>query len=160
MADRIIVCGSRWWDDDLMIERALLGLLAVDDDQPFEVVQGGQISQRRDGSKYGADYLAKVVAEDLGLRVREVRADWKKLGKRAGPIRNQKMLDKAKPFRVLAFSDFITTPGPDGKTSNGTYDMITRAAGAGVPVDVFSHWEAPSKGRSSAGKVRIVRANK
>lgn len=50
-------------------------------------------------------------------------ADWKKYGRKAGPIRNQQMLDEGKPDLVIAF--------PGGK---GTADMVRRAKKAGVEV--------------------------
>jgi hypothetical protein len=50
-------------------------------------------------------------------------AQWKKHGRAAGPIRNQRMLDEGKPDLVVAF--------PGGR---GTADMIRRAERAGVPV--------------------------
>jgi len=58
----------------------------------------------------------------------EFPADWKQYGNRAGPIRNQQMLDKGKPDLVVAF------PGPK---SIGTYDMIRRAQKAGVETIVI-----------------------
>jgi len=49
-------------------------------------------------------------------------ADWK-LGKKAGPLRNQRMIDEGRPDLVVAF--------PGGK---GTADMVRRAEAAGVKV--------------------------
>jgi hypothetical protein len=48
-------------------------------------------------------------------------ADWEKLGRSAGPIRNQAMLDEGRPDLVVAF------PG-----HHGTADMVRRARAAGV----------------------------
>ena len=45
------------------------------------------------------------------------------IGKRAGPLRNQRMLDEGKPDLVVAF------PG-----GGGTKDMVRRAVKAGVSV--------------------------
>lgn len=50
-------------------------------------------------------------------------ADWRKYGKAAGPLRNQRMLDEGKPDLVLAFGGH-----------SGTNDMIKRARKAGVNV--------------------------
>jgi hypothetical protein len=50
-------------------------------------------------------------------------ADWDGLGRKAGPIRNQRMLDEGKPDLVIAF--------PGGR---GTADMVRRAREAGVEV--------------------------
>ena len=54
--------------------------------------------------------------------------DWKRHGKSAGPLRNQRMLDEGRPTLVWAFWD--------GK-SPGTRDMILRAVRAGVEVNIF-----------------------
>jgi len=50
-------------------------------------------------------------------------ANWAGLGRKAGPIRNQEMLDQGRPNMVVAF--------PGGR---GTADMVRRARGAGVEV--------------------------
>ena len=50
-------------------------------------------------------------------------ANWEEFGKRAGLIRNARMLTEGKPERVLAF--------PGGR---GTADMVSRAREAGVEV--------------------------
>jgi hypothetical protein len=52
-----------------------------------------------------------------------VPAEWKKHGKRAGPLRNMRMLEEWKPDGVAAF------PG-----GSGTADMIAQARNAGVKV--------------------------
>lgn len=74
------------------------------------------------GAARGADTIARLVAEDLGLATEAHPADWKKHGKAAGPIRNQEMLDSGIDL-VIAF------PG-----GNGTADMVKRARQAGVEV--------------------------
>ena len=49
--------------------------------------------------------------------------EWARLGKKAGPLRNARMLAEGKPDLVLAF------PG-----GTGTADMVSKAKAAGVPV--------------------------
>lgn len=75
------------------------------------------------GGARGADTIAQQVAENLGISVKVVKAEWDKYGKSAGPIRNQKMLEM-EPDLVIAFMR--------GKTK-GTMDMIKRAREAGIP---------------------------
>ena len=75
------------------------------------------------GKAPGADTLAEEWARLRGASFYGFKADWQKHGKAAGPIRNQKMLDKGDPHLVLAF--------PGGR---GTEDMVTRANAAHVPV--------------------------
>lgn len=73
------------------------------------------------GGAAGADALAHGWAIQNGVRSKIYRADWKTLGKKAGPTRNQKMLEDFRPEIVIAF--------PGGK---GTADMVGRARKAGV----------------------------
>ncbi len=89
----------------------------------FEVVEGAAA---------GADTLARQAARDLGLPVREFRANWQRYGKAAGALRNQQMLDyllEADQRLVLAF------PLPQ---SRGTWDMVQRAKRVGIETRVFA----------------------
>jgi hypothetical protein len=78
------------------------------------------------GGAPGADRTAGWLAEDFGFTVREFKANWDRDGKRAGILRNIKMLD-TKPDLVLAFWD--------GK-SRGTKHVIDEAERRGIPVEV------------------------
>lgn len=91
---------------------------------PTEIVSGGAD---------GADTLASLAASKLMIPVVVLMADWKKDGKAAGPIRNQKMLDQ-KPDLVLAFF-------PSAGCTKGTLDMIRRAQAAKVPVKMVTYEE-------------------
>jgi hypothetical protein len=86
------------------------------------------------GGASGADYIAKRFCQDGNADELEVPACWKALGKKAGPIRNQAMVDIAAALvraghvaTVLAF--------PRG-SSIGTRDCIRRAEAAGLTVRV------------------------
>lgn len=81
-----------------------------------------------EGGARGVDAYIRDWCQSCNLPVHEVPADWKRDGKAAGPIRNQRMLDDYDIDLVLAF------PGPD---SRGTWDMVRRAANAGKEVYVF-----------------------
>lgn len=81
------------------------------------------------GGAKGADTSAIYWAVINGCPFTEYPADWDKHGKAAGPIRNQQMLDEAKPDLVVAF----LVPN-----SRGTKDMIARAEKARVPVTVIN----------------------
>jgi hypothetical protein len=83
------------------------------------------------GGARGADTMAEMVAKELGLSFRCYRAEWGTYGLKAGPMRNQRMLDEGKPDVVMAFHQDI------GK-SRGTADMIRRAKRAGVRVELYS----------------------
>ena len=119
---KILVCGGRtyvnkkkiWdtldllcdpymlWDENRMLPKNLV------------IIHGGA---------KGADTLAGYWAVNNGVPVEEYKAEWDKYGKKAGYLRNQKMLDEGKPDLVVAF--------PGGP---GTAMMVKIARKAGVPV--------------------------
>jgi hypothetical protein len=79
-----------------------------------------------EGGARGADRLARTWAIQAGVPwVEEAVTDeeWKRLGKSAGHLRNQRMLDKHKPQMGIMF------PG-----GSGTRDMRGRLLTAGVRV--------------------------
>jgi YspA, cpYpsA-related SLOG family len=82
------------------------------------------------GGCRGADAISVAVAKSLGITFIEFHADWKKFGKSAGVLRNQKMLDEGKPDFVLAFHS-------DLKNGKGTLDMLQRVQKAGIPFKVI-----------------------
>lgn len=105
---RLLVCGGRDYADKKVVYDILLNI------QPTEICQGGAT---------GADFLAKQFAEHWKVPCQEFKADWKKYGKAAGPIRNKQMLEEFDPDMVVAF------PG-----GSGTQNMIKLATEAGKKV--------------------------
>jgi hypothetical protein len=87
-----------------------------------------------EGGALGADRLARKAALSLGFSVVTVMADWS-IGKRAGPIRNGRMLD-LHPAKVIAFHE-------DLPSSKGTRDCVNQAKARGVEVEVITGtaWE-------------------
>lgn len=79
------------------------------------------------GGARGVDSVAIDFAVVNWCPFVEFKADWKKHGKSAGPIRNQAMIDEGKPDLVVAF--------PGGA---GTADMVHRAAKNNIPVRVIN----------------------
>lgn len=75
------------------------------------------------GDAEGADAFAYAWARAHQVTVHVYAARWDRLKKRAGPIRNQEMIDAMKPDMCLVF--------PGGR---GTLDCSTRAAAAGIPL--------------------------
>lgn len=116
---RVLVCGSRTFDDGGVVASVLYGLVAKHG--PITVIEGGAP---------GADTHAGAWAELRGAQHEHYPADWDRHGKAAGPIRNQQMLDEGKPDVVWAFVD---KPLVD---SRGTHDMVQRAKRAGLPTYV------------------------
>ena len=80
------------------------------------------------GGATGADTLGKRFAEELGYSVKMFPADWKKYGRRAGPVRNQQMGEYADA--LIAFWDGI---------SHGTKNMIDYAMSKGLKVRVVRY---------------------
>lgn len=79
------------------------------------------------GGAAGVDNLAGVWARNNNIPEEIYMADWDTHGKKAGPIRNQKMLDESKPDVVVAF------PSQDSK---GTVHMMKITEKARVPMIV------------------------
>lgn len=117
---RVLVCGSRTWDEYTTMEEFLHGVFTLYPETTLI-----------HGAARGADEIAGQIAEDHGaVTVVAFPADWEKHGKPAGPIRNQQMLDEGKPTVVIAFVDKPLAE------SRGTNDMVTRARNAELPTYV------------------------
>jgi predicted Rossmann-fold nucleotide-binding protein len=109
---KVLVCGGRDFDERGALYAALDRLHA---ELAFAVVIAG-------GAR-GADTLAVDWATDRGIPTEVYMAECERLGRKAGRIRNQRMLDEGKPNLVVAF--------PGGK---GTAGMVAIARGADVDV--------------------------
>jgi YspA, cpYpsA-related SLOG family len=125
---RVLVCGDRRYTHYMMINATLDGFLL---NYPKMVLI--------EGFAKGADMIAHDwgvanLAEENHLTF---PADWGALGKSAGPIRNQKMLDEGKPDIVLAFHNNI-------KDSKGTKHMVEIATKAGVSVHLIAKQYSPN----------------
>ena len=113
MKTTILICGDREWNNRKAMYRVMYGL-------PDDTINVN-------GACRGADKMSTSIAEKLGFECREYPANWDKYGRRAGPIRNQEMLNKEKPHFVIAFHENI-------KASKGTRDMIHKAKKEQIPV--------------------------
>lgn len=112
---KVLFTGGRSWTDKESVRR-LMNSLSRD-------------TIILEGAAPGLDSIVHDLAIELGFahRVR-FPAQWRKLGKKAGPTRNQLMLDIAKPDLCFAF------PMADSK---GTIDMMVKTARANVPTFVI-----------------------
>lgn len=113
---RLLICGSRTYSDYDTMKLALQGRIF----RSVTVVITGGMS--------GADALGAYWAYEHKVDTECYGAQWGRQGNAAGPIRNQRMLDKGKPTLVMAFYDKPISQ------SRGTADMVRRARAAGVPV--------------------------
>jgi hypothetical protein len=116
---KVLVCGGRDYSNRARVEQILDA--AVERLDLTSIVQGGQT---------GADTLAKQWALARKLQCETFYADWDRLGNAAGPLRNKRMLDEAKPELVIAFP----TPGAPNKGTNG---MVKLARDAGLTVHII-----------------------
>jgi predicted ArsR family transcriptional regulator len=85
---RVLVTGSRDWPDDQwhVIADALYMVETMRaDPDTITLVQGN--------CPTGADRIAVAVARTLGWQIEAHPADWARLGKAAGPLRNAEMVD-------------------------------------------------------------------
>lgn len=82
-----------------------------------------EITEIISGMATGADTFAAEWARRFLFPLHEFPANWRKDGRAAGPIRNQRMIDEGKPDVVIAF--------PGGR---GTADMVSRAEKSGIKV--------------------------
>jgi hypothetical protein len=115
----VIVTGGRNYADACMV-RAVLSEL-----DPRAIWHGGAS---------GADRIAADYAELWGEDCTEFKADWKRHGRAAGPMRNQHMIDCAARLREFALPDeceirVVAFPG-----GRGTADCVKRAREAGLDV--------------------------
>lgn len=115
---RIIICGSRDWTDKAPIHAEIDRLHARYGDKLI-IIHGC--------CDTGADMIANDYCIEKDIRIIPFPAKWKFEGRKAaGPIRNQRMIDKGKPDGVVAFD----------LGGDGTADMLRRAYAAGLPVIV------------------------
>lgn len=116
--NRVIVASSRGFNDYSLLDRKLTHLLSKQDVEDVEIVSGGA---------RGADKLGEAWAEHHGYDFTVFPADWDRLGKRAGYLRNQQMAEYA--THLVAFWDGV---------SKGTAHMIDLARKKGLKVVVVS----------------------
>ena len=113
---RVLVCGGRDFNNPGWLGVTLSELSR---DAGWEVLI--------EGGAPGADRQAREWAIANGLEVETFDAEWHRHGRRAGPIRNQRMLEEGRPDLVIAF------PG-----GHGTANMVRQAREAGILVHEFS----------------------
>ena len=108
----VVVGGGRDYKDHARVWWALDGV---------HVAHG--IARLAHGGARGADTLAGEWAREVDVDVEVFAAEWERLGKRAGFVRNEAMLDAVKPDLVIAFEG--------GK---GTDNLVTGARSRGLRV--------------------------
>lgn len=109
---RTIICGGREFENQ---DAMFVALDLMHAEIPISVViQGGARGADLLGGAWGAKNLLPVL---------QVNAHWEELGRSAGPIRNEWMLDHCAPEQVIAF------PG-----GSGTSNMVNQTRSRELPV--------------------------
>ena len=123
-----LVCGDRNWSDSLAIRDVLDTF--PEGDQTVVITGGAR----------GADIIAWHIAKDKGFRNIRIDAPWEAFGKRAGPVRNQWMLDLLLMMRSANHAPIYDVHAFHGNiaSSKGTADMLSRARAAGVAYTIHT----------------------
>jgi hypothetical protein len=111
----VVVTGSRKWDDYDTVSAAI--------GKPDLIIHG---------DAQGADRLASHRADVKGIAVLPMPAQWENLGKTAGPIRNDEMVNVAKALRSCGWE--VTCEAFPLPESKGTLDMMQKMEAAGFKV--------------------------
>ncbi len=123
---RMIVTGSRYYKNTEQVYSVI--------EEANERTNGKLIIVQ--GEAKGADTIAKLCAESMGIKVESHPANWEKYKRAAGPIRNQSMLDES--VRLSFFDGyqlrFAVAFHENLAESKGTADMVTRLEAAGIRV--------------------------
>jgi len=117
---RIVFTGSRHWKDESIVFECLKKIISMYGKNETTVVVGGA---------KGLDTIVVNLSRSLGLNVEVFNADWNLYGKKAGPVRNQKMLESGADL-VIAFPE---------KESRGTRHMIDISQKAGIRTIVYEN---------------------
>lgn len=112
---RVVVTGGRDFADRHFVFHVLDSLLLSGPTSSFALGHGG--------CPTGADHSADLWATARGVVGTVYEALWKLHGHKAGPLRNQHMLEHFKPDLVIAF--------PGGR---GTADCVRKARAMGIEV--------------------------
>ena len=133
----VIVTGSRDWDwTEYGTLEMWMNYVWVKEQDQFDIIVHGDCK--------GADQLVKRYARERGIQVKAFPADWA-LGNKAGPIRNQQMIDWANEKALQPREDVesswtevicIAFPLPQSK---GTWDCIRRCERAKIRTYVWGH---------------------
>jgi len=107
---RVLIAGGRKFNDVAFLSKYLEKYV-------------GAVSLVISGTAKGADRLGEKWAKSNGVPVERYPAQWSRYGAAAGPIRNQKMLDKGKPDLVVVFK---------GGTGSAHMAKIARKSGVKV----------------------------
>jgi len=124
---RVIIAGSRTFNNYKFLKANCLKIFRQLKAEGYDTKR--ETLEIISGTARGADRLGEQFAEEFNLKVVRFPADWDKLGRKAGYIRNEKMALYAKEDNgvLIAFWDGV---------SKGTKSMINLANKHGLRVFV------------------------
>lgn len=122
---RIIIAGGRDFNDYNLLRNSVIKIITDKTAFPDLVVIVS-------GMARGADKLGVQFADEMGLEIVQFPADWDKLGKRAGYVRNVEMAK----FASEDDNEGMLIAFWDGK-SKGTKHMIDTAKRYGLEVHII-----------------------
>jgi hypothetical protein len=116
MKKRVVIAGSRDFNDYKLFSSVVDNCLSRIRHEYDIIILSGHCS--------GADMMAERYAQENGFELEVFPADWS-LGRRAGPLRNEQMVDIAD--YAIAF--------PSG--GRGTQSLINFAKQKGIPTTIY-----------------------
>ena len=121
MTFRILITGSRTWDNTAVIAKAMAdAIVDAGATQDETIIVHGACPR-------GADNIADLLAQSWGANIETHPGDWNTHGKAAGFIRNAEMVNLGADTCLAFIKD-------NSKGASHTLDLATRA---GIPVQVF-----------------------
>lgn len=118
MIKRVVIAGCRDYENYEEVKKYIDFYISnIRKENKIIIVSGGAS---------GADAMGERYAKENGFEVEKYSADWKKYGKRAGPVRNKKMAEICD--YVICFWD---------EKSKGTKSMITLAKKYNKPIKII-----------------------
>lgn len=120
---KVVIAGSRWIPVERALEEIAEAIIATGW-RPDVVIHGGNAGFNEEtGELIGVDQAADIWARNHGCDALQRLPDWHRLGRRAGPARNDEMA--AIGDAAIAIWDGI---------SRGTIDLVNRMRKRGRPV--------------------------
>lgn len=135
---RLIIAGSRTVTSQLWVNQAAAWALGewrlVPSPLGFAPLRDyiyRAVTEVVSGGARGADMLGECLAKEYGVHVHRMRADWTRLGRAAGLVRNRAMAEYAAAGEALGLGRGGLVAVWDG-TSTGTKNMIQEAEARGL----------------------------
>jgi hypothetical protein len=120
---KLIIAGGRFFSDYELLKHEVKKFIVeeIKTKKNLEIVSG---------KAKGADRLGEQFAAEFGIQVKQFPANWNEHGKKAGPMRNEKMAQYATGEYCICFWD---------GSSRGTENMIENAKKYGLSLRVVRY---------------------